>query len=328
MRTEILALLRSHIGSYISGEIISKSLSVSRTTIWKHIQTLRQDGYAVESHPRKGYCLRCIPDLLLPDEVTAHLKTSWLGHDIVYYKTIGSTNDEAKIMASAGKPAGTIVLAEKQTCGRGRMAREWFSPSSSGIWLSIILRPRILPKDAPKFTLLAAVAVNQAIVNCTGLPTGIKWPNDIMFQDKKIAGILTEMNAEMDAVNFIILGIGINVNIQNADLPADLQSLASSLSILTGYSISRVKLLAEILLQLEILCEEACSDGFVRILNQWRQMAITLGQLVDVTSIERKFCGRAVDIDDNGVLLVETENGRELVLAGDVKVRTRQEGGL
>jgi len=328
LRTKILKLLRCHPEMYVSGEMISKHLFVSRTAIWKHIQAIKQAGYAIESHPRKGYCLRHVPDLLIPEEVVANLETSWLGRDISYFASIGSTNDEAKKMAANGKETGAIVLAEKQTCGRGRMAREWFSPASAGIWLSVILRPKLLPKDAPKITLLAAVAVNRAIIKCTGLATGIKWPNDIVFQDKKIVGILTEMNAEMDAINYVVLGIGINVNMKLDDLPVEMQTIASSLSMLTGYTISRIQLLAEILLQLEQLYEEACRDGFEHVFYEWRRMTITLGQLVDVSSTEQNFSGAAIDIDDNGALLVDTNHGRECVLAGDVKVRLRQEGIL
>jgi len=328
LRIKILELLRSHSDVYVSGEMISKQLSVSRTTIWKNIQAIKQAGYAIESHPRKGYCLRHVPDLLIPGEVVANLETSWLGRDISYFASIGSTNDEAKKMAANGKATGAVVLAERQTCGHGRLAREWFSPNGAGIWLSVILRPRLLPKDAPKITLLAAVAVNQAIINCTGLATGIKWPNDIVFQGKKIAGILTEMNAEMDAVNYIVLGIGINVNVKFDDFPAEIHTIASSLSMLAGHSISRIKLLAEILLQLERLYEEVCRDGFEHVFHEWRRMTTTLGQMVDVSSTERSFCGVAIDIDDNGALLVDTSRGRECVLAGDVKVRLRQEGGL
>lgn len=328
MRTKILELLRCHADTYVSGEMISKQLCVSRTTIWKHIRTIKQAGYAIESHSRKGYCLRHVPDLLIPDEVAASLETDWLGRDISYFKRIGSTNDEAKKMAANGKPAGAIVLAESQTCGRGRLAREWFSPDGAGIWLSVILRPQLLPKDAPKITLLAAVAVNRAIINCTGIVTGIKWPNDIVFQDKKIVGILTEMNAEMDAINYLVVGIGINVNVKFDDLPAEIQTIASSLSMLTGRSISRVQLLAEILLQLEQLYEETCKNGFKQVFYEWRRMTTTLGQMVDVSSPEQNFCGLAIDIDDNGALLVDTNHGRECVLAGDVKVRLRRQEGL
>jgi len=328
LRTKILKLLRCHPDVYVSGEMISKQLFVSRTAIWKHIQAIKQAGYAIESHPRKGYCLRHVPDLLIPEEVVANLETSWLGQDISYFASIGSTNDEAKKMAANGKATGAIVLAEKQILGRGRMAREWFSPDGAGIWLSVILRPNLLPKDAPKITLLAAVAVNRAIIKCTGLATGIKWPNDIVFQDKKIAGILTEMNSEMDAINYIVLGIGINVNVKLDEFPTEVQTIASSLSMLTGHSISRVQLLAEILLQLEQLYEEACRDGFAHAFSEWRRMTITLGQLIDVISPEQSFSGAAIDIDENGALLVDTNHGLVSVLAGDIKVRLRQEGGL
>jgi len=326
LRTKIFELLRQHSNQYVSGEMISKQLAVSRTAIWKHIQAIKQEGYLIESHPRKGYCLRQAPDLLLPGEVDFHLDTEWLGRNISYFSSIGSTNDEAKKLAGEGKPAGTIVLAEEQTAGRGRLARKWVSPPGTGIWFSVILRPRFLPQEAPKFTLMAAVAVNRAILNCTGVSSGIKWPNDIVYKNKKIAGILTEMNAEMDGINYIVLGIGINVNVQSSDLPEEIHSIATSLSMVKGSFLSRVNLLAEVLLQLERLYEEVCCDGFGRIFEEWRRMTVTLGQMVDVTMPERKFCGLAVDIDDAGALLVETDHGKESILAGDVKIRP-SEGG-
>ncbi|EGO62668.1 biotin--[acetyl-CoA-carboxylase] ligase [Acetonema longum] len=321
MRTNILALLRRAAGGYISGEEISKQLEVSRTAVWKHIQALKDDGYEIESHPRLGYCLRRSPDILTPEEVRPLLKTALLGREIVYIASIDSTNNETKKLAAAGCVEGTILLTEEQHGGRGRLSRGWFSPFGKGIWLSVVLRPRFLPQEAPKCTLMTAVAVVKAIRKVTGIPCGIKWPNDILYQGKKLVGILTEMNAEMDAINHVVIGIGINVNIASEELPPDLAALATSLQIETGQPVSRRELLTVVLYELEQAYALVNTQGFDPILEQWRQLSVTLGQKVDVIGLNNRFSGVAVDIDRDGALLVDTPAGQERVIAGDVSIR-------
>lgn len=328
MRTSILNMLRKYSNEYLSGEEISRQLAVSRTAIWKHIQTLKQNGYDIEAHPRKGYRLKGIPDFLLPDEIRAQLSAKILGQkEIYYFEDIDSTNNEAKKQANLGCPEGTIVLAEMQNSGRGRISRSWFSPAAKGIWMSIVIRPPFHPYDAPKCTLLAAVAITKAIQKVAGVQCGIKWPNDILYEGKKMVGILTEMSAEMDAVNYVVLGMGINVNIERAEFPTDLESIATSLSIAAGKPIARLPLLQEILFMVENEYCKVIQHGFTEMLDEWRRLSVTLGQTVDIIGGIETVRGLAVDIDKDGALLVEINGRMEKVIAGDVSIRPQQKDG-
>ncbi len=322
MRDEIIDLLRASQGEPISGEDISQRFSVSRTAIWKHIQALRQDGYDIESVYKKGYILRGAPDLLLPGEISARLETKWLGRHIIYEKSLSSTNDLAKRAALDGCPHGTVVLSEEQVTGRGRIARGWFSPFAAGIWCSMVLRPPLMPHEAPKFTLLMAVALTETFLKYPGIKVAIKWPNDILCQGKKLVGILTEMNAEMQAINYLVVGTGINVNIKKDCFPEDIKDKAASLADFTGKKIDRVVLLATMLKKVEELYDDALKNGFAGLLDKWRGFSATLGKEVRVIAPDETFTGRALDIDASGALVVERANGaRETVLAGDVSIR-------
>lgn len=322
MRTKILEILRKCPEEYLSGEEISRQLEVSRTAIWKHMQTLKQAGYEIEAHPRRGYRLQNRPDLLLPYEIRETVGSKILGKkDIFYFSDIESTNNEAKKQANLGCPEGSIVLSESQNKGRGRLSRGWFSPQGKGIWLSIVLRPPFNPYDAPKCTLLAAVAVTKAIRKVTQVECGIKWPNDILYQGKKIVGILTEMSAEIDAINHVVIGMGINVNIDQEEFPVELREIATSLSVVKGQEISRLSLLNAILMELEEMYSKVVELGFVEMLDEWRQLSITLGKNVNVVGSGRDFSGLAINIDQDGALLVETSECVERVLAGDVSIR-------
>ncbi len=322
MRGEILRMLRRQPGGYVSGEEISRRLDVTRTAIWKHIRALKQDGYGIEAHSRLGYRLCGVPDLLLPDEIAAALTTRRLGRAVAYFRRVESTNNEAKKLAVAGCPEGQIVVAEEQSVGRGRLARGWFSPFAGGVWFTIVLRPPFSPQDAPKCTLLAAVAVCRAIRRATGVACGIKWPNDILYEGKKLVGILTEMSAEMDAINHIVIGIGVNVNIAAADFPPELRDLATSLSLAAGRPLPRLAIFAAVLEELERIYDLVLAAGFGPVLAEWRDMSVTLGRAVDVSGPGRQFSGTALDVDDDGALLVKTDAGVERVLAGDVSIRT------
>lgn len=326
MRAKILRLLRQDTNQYLSGEEISRQLQVSRTAVWKHIRILKGEGYEIESHPRLGYSLRTVPDLLLPNEICPRLTTTFMGNTIHYFSTVSSTNTEAKRLANEGCPEGTIVLAEEQQSGRGRLSRGWFSPFAQGIWLSIVLRPKFPPQEAPKCTLLAAVAVARAI-QALGVNCGIKWPNDILYNGKKLVGILTEMNAEMDAINYVVIGVGINVNTPINEFPEELCDIATSLSATLGRPISRPDLLIAVLSELESLYTLASEQGFSPIFTEWRKLSATLGKEVDVFGINRNFSGIALDIDEDGALVVETTTGIEKVVAGDVSIRSKRQEG-
>jgi BirA family transcriptional regulator, biotin operon repressor / biotin---[acetyl-CoA-carboxylase] ligase len=320
-RSAILEVLRSRTGIFVSGEELGRQLNISRAAVGKQIQKLRLEGYDIESTASQGHRLVRLPDLLRPEEVCPRLTTRILGNEIHYYSTVGSTNDEAKKQAIAGCSEGTLVITETQLGGRGRLSRGWFSPVAKGIWFSVVLRPPFPPQEAPKCTLMAAVALNRAIREVTGISCGIKWPNDILCNGRKIVGILTEMNAEMDAINHIVIGMGINVNLDSSDIPAELKDIATSISMEAGTEVSRINLFIVVLEKLEELYLQVKSMGFSALLEAWRQESITLGRMVNVIGLDKSFVGKAVDIDAEGALLVETEQGIERVLAGDVSIR-------
>lgn len=320
-RSVILEVLRNRTGQFVSGEELGRKLNVSRTAVSKQIQKLRQEGYDIESTVSQGHRLKRLPDLLRPEEVCPRLTTQLLGSEIYYFSEIGSTNDEAKKKAVAGCPEGTLVITETQLGGRGRLSRGWFSPVAKGLWFSVVLRPPFPPQEAPKCTLMAAVALNRAIRDVTGIPCGIKWPNDILCNGRKLVGILTEMSAEMDAINHIVIGMGINVNIDAAEIPPELKTIATSVSIETGAEVSRIDLFIKVLKRLEEIYLQVKTGGFSVVLDAWRQESITLGRMVNVIGLDKSFVGKAIDIDNDGALLVETEQGVERVLAGDVSIR-------
>ena len=325
MRQKVLHLLRGAGEKYISGAQIAERLGVSRTAVWKHIRELQTEGYEIVSQLHHGYRLQEVPDRLLPGEIQNGLQTQRFGKDVVYYDEVVSTNTAAKRLAAEGAHEGTIVISETQLGGRGRMDRSFFSPKGKGIWCSLILRPPFLPQDAPKCTLLAATALVLAMADFH-LTAGIKWPNDIMAGGKKLVGILTEMSAEMDKINYLVVGMGINVNILPEDFPAELQDKATSLAILQGECLSRVKFLQAVLERLEQLYEIVLrTESFAEVLNLWRKYSLTLGNQVSVIGPKETFQGEALDIDADGALLVQTEHGIRRVLAGDVSIRPVQQ---
>ena len=323
MRSQILNLLKQAGDNFLSGEYLAETLNVSRTAIWKHIKALRDSGYDIESVPRNGYRLLHSPDLLSAEEVKNSLSTKILGSDIKYFTTTDSTNNQAKKLALDGAVDGTIVISEEQNGGRGRLSRSFFCPKYKGIWFSVILRPDFLPQEAPKCTLMAAVAVTKAIYDVTGVKVGIKWPNDILYNGKKLVGILTEMSAEMERINYIVLGIGIDVNISVEETPEDIRDIMTSLSQITGKKVSRLELLNKLLYHLEQLYIMAQKQSFAPILDEWRKYSITLNQEIKVISGNDVTYGEAVDIDDDGALLVKINGQIKRVLAGDVSIRPR-----
>ena len=323
MRKEILNLLKTAGDTYISGEEIAERLGVSRTAVWKHIKELRRAGYDIVSQSRSGYALKGTPDVLTPTELAPLLADSLLGGNILYHEETRSTNEDAKAAADAGAPDGTLVVTEFQGTGHGRLARGWFCPKGEGVLFSVILRPTsFLPQEAPKCTLLAAVAVARAI-RSLGLDVGIKWPNDILADGKKLVGILTEMSAEMERIHYIVIGIGINVNIMADEFTPDIRDTATSLAILAGHAVDRRQLLVAILREMETLYRAVQDEGFAPVFDAWRALSVTLGQDVRVLGVGETFEGRAADIDETGALLVDTSEGRRRVLAGDVSIRPK-----
>ena len=322
MRKTIVEILKNAGDNFTSGESIAGGLGISRTAVWKHIQKLRESGYEILSHARRGYKLKDAPDLLLPGEIQIGLETQIIGKEMHYEPSLDSTNRIAKALAYHGAPEGTIVVAEEQQSGKGRLERNFFSPRGKGIWFSIILRPKFLPHDAPKFTLMAAVAVAEAM-NRFDLKPEIKWPNDIMFDNRKLVGILTEMTGEFAKISYLIIGIGINVNISRDEFPEELQNIATSLSEMAGGEISRVKFFRAVLEEFDKLYRLVNAAGFDKIIELWKKYNVTLGKNICVISLDdgKNFAGKAVDLNADGALVVETEDGLRTVYAGDVSIR-------
>jgi BirA family biotin operon repressor/biotin-[acetyl-CoA-carboxylase] ligase len=305
-----LELLKTTAGEFLSGEKISKKIGVSRTAVWKYITVLREEGYSIEAMPKFGYRLTDIPDRLYPEEIKDNLSTNSIGKNIYYFKTLQSSNSEARRLAQQGAPHGTLIIAEEQTGGKGRFGRVWFSPKSLGIWASLVLRPEISPENAPPVTMLAAVAVAEAVENITGIALGIKWPNDLLFENKKVCGILTEMNGEMEKVNFLILGLGINVNLGKDDFPKELRDIATSLLIAKKEKISRHKLIKELLWQLEHYLEIWLNSGFEEILTKWKKRCISLNCPVSISNISKELWeGWSEDVDSHGRLIIRLDDG-------------------
>lgn len=314
MREKILDLLKKK-PDYVSGDQLSQRLEISRQALWKHIQELKESGYEIVAVPHLGYKLESCPDRLFEIEVAKDLDTESIGKKIYYFDAVASTMDAAMQIGLKQAPEGTLVLAESQTKGRGRLGRSWFSPKYKGIYLSLILRPKLLPAQASILTLLAAVSICESIKQVTGITASIKWPNDILIGSKKLGGILTELNAEVDKVNFVIIGVGLNVNNDKRSLISGSTSLKEQ----KKEQISRIILLQEILRKIEanyLLLER---KGPGPIIEKWREHNITLGRRVKVYCQKEHIEGQAVDIDSDGGLLIRKDNGiAQKIMAGDV----------
>ncbi len=325
-KDKLLAFLKQNQHKWISGEQLSDRLGISRSAIWKHMRSLKQEGYTIQSAPKKGYCLDQVSDLLLPAEIQDQLQTHIMGRpQLVCLKETDSTNLQAKALAANGASEGTVVVAELQTHGRGRRGRSWFSPKGHNIYTSLILRPPMAPAQAPQITLMTAVAVARTLREA-GLDAMIKWPNDILIQGKKIAGILTEISTDMDVVDYVVVGLGLNVNTPAEQIPEDIKDIATSAVIESGRRFSRVELLCAFLQNFEASYEQLKHEGFDPIMAQWRQMTDIIGQQVNVDVMDKRFTGRVEDVDNDGVLIFrDDENQLHRIFSGDV-TRVRPKG--
>jgi BirA family transcriptional regulator, biotin operon repressor / biotin---[acetyl-CoA-carboxylase] ligase len=323
MKEKILQELKSHAGFYISGEEISGSLQVSRTAVWKYINQLKDMGYVIESQTKKGYRLVESPDSLLPQEMKGNINTEVIGQNLKFFEQVDSTNLYAKRIAEGGFEDGTVIMADEQLNGRGRMGRTWASPKGKGIWMTIMLKPKISPADASKVTLLTACAVCKAIEEISGLYTQIKWPNDIVLNGKKLCGILTEMSAEIDEINYLIIGIGVNVNIDLEDFPHELQAIATSIKIEKGDMIIRKELAAAIINNFERYYKGFIMTGSIKdYINEYKERSAILGKEVRVTSSTLELQGTVVDISEEGQLQLELCDGSiKEIISGEVSVR-------
>ena len=320
MKINVLEALQNSGEEYVSGEQLSEHLGVSRTMIWKIINQLKKEGYEIESSSRKGYRLKAQNECLTQASLSLLFKDKpWLDQ-VLYRETVDSTNLEAKRMALVSEVDRILIVADEQQTGRGRLGRNWHSAKGEGLWMSLLIRPDIEPETSFRLTLIAAVSVSQAIEKVTGLTAGIKWPNDLIVNDKKICGILSEMSAEWQKVNYVVLGIGINVN--QREFPEDIKDKASSLGLESHEQVNKLELLYACI-ESYMYFEQGLYDSerLEELLKIYREKSVTLGKTVRVIGKTERI-GKALELDDKGALLVAFEDGtREYVNYGEVSVR-------
>jgi BirA family biotin operon repressor/biotin-[acetyl-CoA-carboxylase] ligase len=327
MQRAILKALRR--GGCLSGEDLAKSFGVTRAAIWKYIRNLRQKGYHITSSPRLGYRLEQAPDLLTPEEIQTELDTKTFGSSIHYLEEVASTQDEARRLAESGAAEGTLVVAEVQAAGRGRRDRHWISPPRAGIYVSLILRPHLEPFNIAQMPIVAGIGVCESIAEITDLQPRMKWPNDVLVEGKKVAGILAEMSAEPERIHYVILGIGINVNTPVSAFPDNLQPTAISLADASGRLVSRRMLVQALLQKLEALYDQFQRTGFQALRERCRRWDKTIRSLVEIQDASGSFVGYALDIDEDGALLVKDREGFvRRVLAGDATLRQYPGSGV
>ncbi|TYQ16838.1 UNVERIFIED_CONTAM: BirA family biotin operon repressor/biotin-[acetyl-CoA-carboxylase] ligase [Acetivibrio alkalicellulosi] len=328
MKEKILESLKDTNGEFVSGQQLSDILNVSRTSVWKCIRGLRKQGYIIESSSKKGYRLVEVPDILDRWEILQNSETKILGKNVIQFNVIDSTNNYAKKIGQDCQE-GTVIVADSQTCGRGRMGRHWSSNNEKGICMSVIVKPNINMEYLQIITLGASIAVVEAIRELTGINTGIKWPNDIILEGKKVCGILTEVSMEIDRVNFVVIGIGLNVSHKKTDFPKELRNKATSLQIYTGQNrqfsdiiIRRNEVIKKIIFKLEEVYDKVIKGLLDEIVQMWKKYSVTLGKQVCVVIKGETIEGIAEDIDSSGKLIIKCSDGsRKEVLSGEVSIR-------
>ncbi len=320
MKEEILRLLRSADG-YISGQELCNRFGVSRTAVWKAINQLKEAGYEIEAQQNKGYRLVAAPDLMTEAEIKSLMHTDWVAKEVLYFDTIDSTNTKAQELAEKGYPSGTLVVADKQESGKGRRGRSWVSPSGTGIFMTLMIKPDINPNNASMLTLVAALAVAKAITSVTGEEALIKWPNDIVVNGKKVCGILTEMNAQFDYINHIVVGIGINVH--NESFPEEISQMASSLMIEAGGKrFHRAQIIADTMSYFEQYYDTFLkTQDLSALVREYDELLVNRNKSVRVLDPKEPFDGKAMGITPKGELIVDTWESRKLVSSGEVSVR-------
>lgn len=320
-RDRILELFHQHTDRFLSGEEICRDLGISRTAVWKQISRLRALGYDIEAVPSKGYRLRSTPDTLISSEVSAGLNTGIVGNKIVFLAQADSTNLRARLLAEGGAGEGTVVIADQQETGKGRMGRNWVSPAGVNLYLSVILRPQIDISQATQLTFLTAVAVARAIEQSGNFTPQLKWPNDVLLDGRKVAGLLNELNAETEQVHFLILGIGVNLNMTQDQFPSDLRTPATSLLIESGERITRLDFTRTLLQAIDDLYALYREDGFAAIVSEWERRSHMVGRQVEVDGQTNRRAGVVQGVDEAGALLLRLADGRvEKIVAGDIRL--------
>lgn len=320
MKNKVLKLLKETKDEFLSGEKISNEFGVSRSAIWKHINKLKEEGYEIESVSGKGYRIIDSPDILTYEEIERYLDTEFIGRNLEYFHSLSSTNIKAKEIGIESEE-GTLIIAEEQTKGKGRLGRNWTSPKGKGIWMSIILKPEIDPRKVSKITLIGAAAVNQGLKDI-GIDSKIKWPNDIIINNKKVSGILTEMSCELNQIYYVVMGIGINANLNKEDLGENLLDKATSLKMAIGKEVNRKKLLASILNSFEKLyIPFSEKEDLSQSINICRENSCLIGKEVRIIRGDTETLGKTVDIDEEGGLVIDYGDRIESIISGEVSIR-------
>jgi BirA family transcriptional regulator, biotin operon repressor / biotin---[acetyl-CoA-carboxylase] ligase len=317
---KILALFREEADRFVSSDQICRLLGVSRTAIWKQMERLRGQGYTIEAIPSRGYRLRSTPDNLLPAEIMADLGTALIGREILFLDETDSTNLRAHEQGETAGRDGLVIIADRQSAGKGRLGRQWESPPGVNFYASVLLRPTFLPRQAPQLTFLSAVAVARAIQEVAGLSARVKWPNDVLVGGRKMAGLLNEMSAETERINYVILGIGVNLNMRAEQFPTDLRYPATSVFLETGAAVSRTTFARSLLRHLDSLYDLYLTEGFLPLRCAWEAHFDLVGREVEVDFRGTILRGLVDGVDAEGALLLRREDGQvEKVLAGDVR---------
>jgi len=319
VEARIVGWLRAADGP-LSGEELARRLGCSRAAVWKHVAGLRRRGWRIEARQARGYVLAGAPDRLGPEELAPHLRGAWRA--IRWFAATDSTQRVARDLARAGAPEGTVVIAEQQTAGRGRLGRQWHSPPGVNLYCSIVLRPPLAPAAVPQLALVVGVGVAAAVRETTGADARIKWPNDVLIDGRKVAGVLTEMESEVDRVHHVVAGIGVNVNAPRGAFPRALRDKASSLLVATGSRVDRARFTAALLAAVEARYGRYLQAGFASVRSEWESYSSLTGSTVRVVAPEGEIDGTVLGLDDDGALRLRRADGRTArVVAGEVSVR-------
>lgn len=319
-RSKLINLLEKNKEKYISGEQLSKQLNITRSAIWKHMKELEKDGYLIEGKPRKGYRILELPNRLSENALQWGLNTEWLGKEIIHKSTVTSTQQMAHALALDNGKHGTVVIADQQTKGKGRLDREWHSAKEKGVWLSMILRPNLLPYLAPQLTLVTATILADVLSKYADVQPQIKWPNDILINNKKVAGILTEMQAEQDQINYVIIGIGLNVNQEINELPKEIQNKATSLFIETNNLLNIKDLVQNILVTFEKEYMNYINNGFSNIKQKWEHYGFKINKKIWIKTAKGRRQGVFIGIAEDGALLIKFAAGEiEKIYSGEIE---------
>lgn len=306
-RHRLIELLFANKHQFVSGQTLADTLSISRNAIWKHMKELEKDGYTIEAQARKGYRIVDVPPKISENTLKWGLQTDWLGTTIIHKESVQSTQHIAHDLARNGSPHGTVVIADEQTGGKGRMERSYQSKLGKGIWMSLLIRPQILPYLAPQLTLLTATVLADTLDDLYGINTQIKWPNDVLIDEKKVAGILTEMHAEQDQVQYVIIGIGLNVFHQEEDFDVELRQKATSVRMHTGKELDIQQLTQALLHTFEQQYASFIEGGFDDIKEKWEKYGYKIGEMISITTMKERWTARFLGIAEDGALITQKE---------------------